>query len=42
MKKVINKGKRSKALSEVKSAKNISKKQQSFLETSPVQNELLL
>ena len=42
MKKVINKGKRSKALSEVKPAKNISKNQQSFLEISPVQNELLL
>ena len=42
MKKVINSGKRSKTLSEVKSVENISKNLQSFLEISPVQKEVLL
>ena len=37
MKKVIDRGKRSKTLSEVKQVKNISKNLQSFLEISPVQ-----
>ena len=41
MKKVINRGKRSKALSEVKPVKNISKNPLSFLEISPVQKEVL-
>ena len=41
MKKVINRGKRSKTLSEVKLAENISKNLQSFLEISPVQKEAL-
>ena len=41
MKKVIDRGKRSKTLSEVKPAKNISKNLQSFLEISPVQMEVL-
>ena len=41
-KKVINRGKRSKTLSEVKPVKNISKNLQSFLEISPVQKEVLL
>ena len=40
-KKVSNKGKRSKTLSEVKPVKNISKSLQSFLEISPVQKEVL-
>ena len=41
--KVINRGKRSKTLSEVKPVKNISKNNlQSFLEISPVQKEVLL
>ena len=39
MKKVINRAKRSKALSEVKQVENISKNLQSFLEISPVQKE---
>ena len=34
--KVINRGKRSKTLSEVKPARNISKNLQSFLEISPM------
>ena len=34
--KVINRGKRSKTLSEVKPARNISKNLQSFLEISPI------
>ena len=38
MKKMMNRGK--KALSEVKPVKNISKNPQSFLEISPVQNEV--
>ena len=41
MKKVIDRGKRSKALSEVKPVKNISENLQSFLEISPVQKEFL-
>ena len=42
MKKVIDRGKISKTLGEVKPVKNISKNLQSFLETSPVQKEVLL
>ena len=42
MKKVIDRGKRSKALSEVKPIESISKNPQSFLETNPVQKEVLL
>ena len=42
MKKVINRGKRSKTLSEVKQVENISKNLQSFLEISLVQKEDLL
>ena len=41
MKKVIDRGKRSKTLSEVNSVKNISKNPQSFLEISHVQKEVL-
>ena len=41
MKKVIDRGKRSKILSEVKPVENISKNPQSFLEISPVQKEVL-
>ena len=41
-KKVIDRGKRSKTLSEVKQVKSISKNLQSFLEISPVQKEDLL
>ena len=41
-KKVIDRGKRSKTLSEVKSVENISKNLRSFLEISPVQKEVLL
>ena len=41
-KKVINREKRSKTLSEVKPVENISKNLQSFLEISPVQKEVLL
>ena len=41
MKKVINRVKRSKTLSEIKQFENISKNLQSFLELSPVQKELL-
>ena len=41
MKKVINRGKRSKTLSEVKPVKNISKNLQMFLEISLVQKEVL-
>ena len=36
LKKVINRGKRSKTLSEVKPVENINKNLQSFLEISPV------
>ena len=39
MKKVIDTGKRSKTLSELKPVENISKSPQSFLERSPRQNE---
>ena len=42
MKKVINRGKRSKTLSEVKLFKNIIKNLQSFLEITPMQKEVLL
>ena len=42
MKKVIDRGKRSKTLSEVKPVKNRSKNLQSFIETSPVQKEVFL
>ena len=42
MKKVIDGGKRSKTLSEVKLIENIGKNPQSFLEISPVQKEALL
>ena len=42
MKKVIDRGKRSKRLSEVKPVKDISKNLQSFLEISLVQKEVLL
>ena len=41
-KKVINRGKRRKRLSEVKLVENINKNPQSFLEISPVQKEALL
>ena len=41
MKKVIDRGKRSEILSEVKQVENISKNLQSFLEMSPVQKEAL-
>ena len=41
-KKVIDRRKRSKALSEVKLVENISKDRQSFLEISPVQKEVIL
>ena len=40
--KVIDRGKRSKTLSEVKLVKNICKNLQSFLEISPTQKEVLL
>ena len=39
---MIDRGKRSKTLSEVKPVKNINNNQQSFLEISPVQKEALL
>ena len=42
IKNVIDRGKRSKALSEVKLVENISKNLQSFLERSPVQKEIFL
>ena len=41
-KKMIDRGKRGKTLSEVKLAENISKNSQSFLEISPVQKEVLI
>ena len=41
MKKVIDRGKRSKTLSEVKPVENISKNLQSFLETIHVEKEAL-
>ena len=40
--KVIDRGKRSKTLSEVKPVENIKKNLQSFLEISPVQKKVLL
>ena len=42
MMKVIDWGKQSKTLSEVKPVENISKNLQSFLEISPVQKEVLI
>ena len=39
MKKVIDRGKRSKTLSEVKQVENISKNLQSFIVISPMQKE---
>ena len=39
--KVINRGKRSKTMSEVKPEENISENLQSFLEISPTQKEVL-
>ena len=41
MKKVINRGKRNKTLSEVEPVENISKNPQSFLEVSPLPMEVL-
>ena len=41
-KKVINRGKRSKTLSDVKPFKNVSKNLQSFLEINLVQKEVLI
>ena len=41
MKKVIDTGKRSKTLSEVKPVENITKNPQSFLQISPVEKEVL-
>ena len=41
MDKVINRGKRSKTLSELKPVENISKNPQNFLEISPMQKEVL-
>ena len=40
MKKVTNRGKRSKTVGEVKPVGNIRKELQSFLETSPMQKEV--
>ena len=40
-KKVIDRGKRSKALSEVKQVENLNKNLQSFPEIGPMQNEVL-
>ena len=40
--KVIDRGKQSKTLSEVKPVENVSKNLQSFLEISPVQKEVLI
>ena len=42
LKKVIDRGKRSKTLSEVKPVENINKNLQNFLEISPVEKEVLL
>ena len=42
LKKVIDRGKRSKTMSEVKPVKNINKNMQSFLELSPMQKEVRL
>ena len=41
MKKVINRGKRSKTLSELKPVESISKNLRSFLEICPMQKEVL-
>ena len=41
MKKVMDRGERSKTLSEVKPVENKSKKPKSFLEINPVQKEVL-
>ena len=41
MKKVIDRGNRSKALCEVKPVENINKNLQGFLEISPLQKEVL-
>ena len=41
MKKGIDRGKKSKTLSGVKPVENISKNLQNFLETSPMQKEVL-
>ena len=41
MKKVTDRGKRSKTLSEVKPVENIGKNLQSFLEISPMQKKVL-
>ena len=41
-KRMIDRGKRSKMLSELKPVENISKNKQSFLEISPVQNKVLM
>ena len=41
-KKVIDRGKGSKTMSEVKPVKDINKNLQSFIEISPVQKEVLL
>ena len=41
MKKVIDRGKKGKTLSEVKAVENISKNLQSFLEIIPVQKKVL-
>ena len=40
MKKVMDRGKRSKTLREVKPVENVSKNRQNFLEISPVQKEV--
>ena len=42
LKKVIDRGKRSKTLTEVKAAENINKNLQSFLEINPMLKEVLL
>ena len=42
LKKVIDRGKRIKTLSEVKPVENINKNLKSFLEISPMQKEVLL
>ena len=42
VKKVIDRGKRSKMLSEVKLVENLSKNPENFLEIHPVQKEILL
>ena len=42
LKKVIDRGQRSKTLSELKPVENINKNMQSFLEISPMQKEVLL